>query len=162
MGTPNTATSISRWFFCTAIVFSTLALSGCAPSNLENCLADAAKAPTESGVALAANSCHQKFSPELKKEPKVPFFTSENKTRNLCYVYWDGVRWKEGKTKGDDFRRYRRAKYGVELVEISIPRAMTDSLGLTKSVSGEAENSQQLYKFLDKYWHQIETLCDIS
>jgi len=85
---------------------------------------------------------------------------STNKVRDLCYVYWDGIRWKEGKTEGDDFRRYSRAKYGVELVEISIPQVMTDSLGLTRSESGEAEDSQELKKFLDKYWYQIESLCD--
>lgn len=91
-----------------------------------------------------------------------PVSTSPSKLQDLCYVYWDGIRWKEGKTKADDFLRYRRTNYGIELVELSIPRAMTNSLGLTRSGSGEEENSQKLKEFLDKYWYQIDALCDFS
>ena len=161
MGTPYTATSISRRFFRATIVVSTLTLTGCAPSNLENCLADAAKAPTESGVDLAANSCHQKFPRELKKEAKTPLSTSENKTRELCYVYWDGAGWKSGETEGDMFKRLAVNKYGVKLIEMAIPSTMVEELQMTAGDLFDNSNPK-VTQWRDRYWYQIETLCDLN
>lgn len=161
MDTPNTVTSISRSFFCAAIVVSTLMLTGCAPSNLESCLADAAKAPTESGVALAANSCHQRFPAELKKEPKASLSASENKIRELCYVYWDGAGWKRGETEGDVFKRFAVGRYGVGLVEMAIPSKMVEELKVTGSNLFDNSNTE-VTQWRDRYWYQIEALCDLN
>ena len=160
MGTCVTVVSSSRWVFWTAIAASALSLTGCAPSNREDCLADAAKAPTESGVSLAADSCVRQFPSELRTSPQAPPIASENKTRELCYVYWDGGRWKKGKSEGDLFKRFMASRYGVELIEISIPLKMVDDLKINESNLFDEKNTKAA-EWRGRYWYQVEALCDL-
>jgi hypothetical protein len=136
---------------------------GCSPRNLEDCLAEASKAPTEQGVSVAVGACHLKFneasSPipiEAVKEEKVV-----TTTREMCYVYWDGVRWQKGKTKGKEFRRFSRDFYGVDVVELSIPSKMAEGYNISNKVGEKIEHPAFKY-FLDQYWYQVESLCNFK
>jgi hypothetical protein len=137
-------------------------LSACTPRNLEECLSEASRAPTEQGVNLAAGACYSKFSKPSKAPPTEPP-AKENvitKTRELCYVYWDGTKWEKGKTQGDDFRRFSRDYYGVDVVELGIPSKMADSFNISSKV-GDTVSNGSFIQFLNSKWHQVESLCGI-
>lgn len=97
-------------------------------------------------------------SGKSKTETIISSFKEED---HLCYVYWDGVRWKLGKTEGDDFTRLRRSRYGVEVVEMAIPRSMASEYKL-QSRTAVLGNNPIYSDFIDKYWYQVEGLCGFT
>jgi hypothetical protein len=140
---------------------ATLMLGGCGSQTVEECLADAAKAPTEQGVRVAATACYERRNREKKEASKTMFSASSTKIRDICYVYWDGVKWQPGKTEGDEFKRFSRDRYGVELVEIAIPAKMNDTFNIAEKV-GEKVKNDDFEQFIDRYWYQVEALCDFQ
>jgi hypothetical protein len=46
-----------------ALLLTALLLAGCGPRNIQDCLADASKLPTNMGVQLAIGQCRLKFPP---------------------------------------------------------------------------------------------------
>jgi hypothetical protein len=143
------------------VTLATMMLVGCGSQTLEECLADAAKSPTEQGVNVAATACYQKHHREEKAISKSAYSASGSKVRDMCYVYWDGVKWQSGKTEGAAFKRFSRARYGVELVEVAIPAKMSDTFHIAEKV-GEKVKNDEFDQFINQYWYQVEALCDFK
>jgi hypothetical protein len=141
-----------------ALALIAIMLHGCGSQTVEECLADAAKAPTEQGVNVAATACYQKHHREEKATSKSAYSASGTKIRDMCYVYWDGVKWQSGRTEGDAFKRFSRDRYGVELVEIAIPTKMSDTFHIAEKV-GEKVKNDEFDQFINQYWYQVEALC---
>lgn len=83
---------------------------------------------------------------------------SLDEVRQLCYVYWDGVRWRLGKTEGDKFIRFSREFYGVEMVHLSVPVQVAKELNAIAK-PGESVSDFKFKNFMDTNWYQVETLC---
>jgi hypothetical protein len=142
------------------ITLALMGLHGCSPKNLEECLSDASKAPTERGVTLAASACHQKFSSAADSENVKSPTVESVKVREVCHVFWDGARWKKGEG-GNGFTTYSREYYGVEVVHFSIPNAMKESFGSSAKM-GERDQNSNLREFVARYWYQVDKLCDLQ
>jgi len=135
---------------------------GCTSRNLEECLTEASRAPTEQGVNVAASACYSKYG-ESKKAEKAQANAKEiivTKTREMCYVYWDGARWQKGKTQGQDFAKFSREYYGIDLVELAIPKRMSDRFNIKEDIGNNISN-KSFQEFLDRHWYQVESLCEI-
>jgi hypothetical protein len=130
----------------------------------EECIDDVAKnAKTESGVAVGVANCRADASKAISEESKIlndgkRVVRSIDEVASKCYVFWDGRRWQLGKTEGPNFGRFSREKYGVELVELAIPRQMINELKVNTEV-GDTVTSNQFNEFLNLYWNQVESLC---
>jgi hypothetical protein len=152
---------MSKFWIFGGLAFILATTTGCSPRNLEDCLADASKAPTEQGVNVAASGCYRKFGTDNNKRNDGALLGGERKVRDVCHVYWDGVRWQKGRTEGDDFSRYSRSQYGVAVVHFSIPKEVERSFGISKKI-GEETSDPEFIKFLNKYWYQVESICDLK
>jgi hypothetical protein len=152
---------MSKFWICGGLAFILATTYGCSPRNLEDCLADASKAPTEQGVALAASSCHKKFGFNQQNKRNEASSNSPKKVREVCHVYWDGVRWQKGKTEGGDFAKFSKEFYGVDVVNFALPRKMAESFDNRTKIGEEISNPEFL-NFLSRYWHQIEEICDLK
>ncbi len=147
------------------ILLSSLVLTmllACTPRSLEECLSEASRAPTEQGVNIAAGACHSKFP----QPSKAPLSESSGKdtvitnTREKCYVYWDGAKWERGKTQGDNYRRFMRDYYGVDMVELGIPTKTVEIFNVSEMVGDKVSNASFI-EFLNRNWHQVESLCGL-
>lgn len=103
------------------------------------------------------NTSSQVSKPTIPDKP----IKSVDEVKNLCYVYWDGIRWQMGKTEGDNFARYSRDRYGVVLVEFAIPKQMANEFNVSNKV-GEKINNRRFDEFINTYWYQVETLCKFN
>jgi hypothetical protein len=103
------------------------------------------------------NTSNQVSKPTIPEKP----IKSIDEVKNLCYVYWDGIRWQLGKTEGDNFARYSRDRYGVVLVELAIPKQMANEFNVSNKVDEKIKN-RRFDEFLNTYWHQVETLCKFN
>lgn len=103
------------------------------------------------------NTSSQVSKPTVPEKP----IKSIDEVKNLCYVYWDGIRWQLGKTEGDSFARYSRDRYGVVLVELAIPKQMANEFNVSNKV-GEKIKNRRFDEFINTYWYQVETLCKFN
>lgn len=55
--------------------------------------------------------------------------TTRSFDNDLCYVIWDGKTFVEGKTIGNDFDRFSVERYGIRVLEVSIPKKMSAYFG---------------------------------
>ena len=84
-----------------------------------------------------------------------------DEVKNLCYVYWDGIKWQLGKTEGDKFVRFSRDFYGVEVLEFALPKQMVNELKISTKV-GETVDNRRFEEFFNKYWYQVTSLCNFN
>ena len=57
-------------------------ITGCGPKNREDCMLEAAKAPTKEGVAIALNACESKFDKPIPPNKVDQILNNSEK----CYV----------------------------------------------------------------------------
>lgn len=114
---------------------------------------------TSSKVA-SSNSVGSTSQTQKAPVPDRPI-KSIDEVKNLCYVYWDGVRWNLGKTEGENFARFSRDRYGVVLVEVAIPRQMANEFNVSNKVGQKIEN-RRFEEFINTYWYQVESLCKFN
>jgi len=110
-----------------------------------------------SAPSTPVNTSSQASKPTVPEKP----IKSIDEVKNLCYVYWDGIRWQLGKTEGDNFARYSRDRYGVVLVELAIPKQMANEFNVSNKV-GEKINNRRFDEFINTYWYQVEALCKFN
>lgn len=106
---------------------------------------------------VKSQSNEKNSSQESSLENSKPI-KSLDEVRQLCYVYWDGVRWKLGKTEGDKFIRFSREFYGVEMVHLSVPVQVAKELNAIAK-PGESVSDFKFKNFMDTNWYQVEALC---
>lgn len=77
---------------------------------------------------------------------------------DICYVYWDGVKFQLGKTEGDKFSRYVKQFYGVDRLEFALPKDTVNFIIPKGKVGDDVTDSAD--KFLNLHWTKIEQLCN--
>jgi hypothetical protein len=88
-------------------------------------------------------------------QPKTQSSSKSNGLINVCYVYWDGSRFKLGETSANS--GYKVIKNGNDL-SIALPKSFANSLKVNLGV-GENVNSKKFLDFMGSHWGQIENLC---
>lgn len=87
---------------------------------------------------------------------------SIEEVNSLCYVFWDGRRWQNGKTEGGKFQRLVIGRYGVEVIEAALPIEMAKEFG----INGKSPNEIDIEKgafgaFMKENWYQLDLLCKL-
>jgi hypothetical protein len=88
-------------------------------------------------------------------QPNTQGSSKSNRLLNICYVYWDGSRFKLGETSANS--GYTVIKNGNDL-SIALPKSLVSSLKVNLGV-GEKVNSKTFLDFMGRHWGQIENLC---
>jgi hypothetical protein len=124
------------------------------PSNYNECVLEVSKtAKTDAAVGIGISACSDKFD----KKDKTVRSSAPNKTQ-ICYVYWDGFKLIKGKTKGDYYIRYSMPYYGVEVVELALPKPMTVEFGISnlkKDVKFDWRDYPKFKSFLESNFFPI-------
>ena len=139
--------SAKNSLFAMLAVSGIITLQGCSTQSDEdirdNCLTEAAKAPTEEGVRTADGACWSRYVTAIGKKTSQPkqvasqSGVSTAKIKEICHLYWDGAEWKLGKTNKKEFGQLEWSYYGVPVMNMGIPKAMVQQFRISsKVVSG--------------------------
>ncbi len=110
--------------------------------------------PESSDVPLSAQTPTQANNSKTIK--------SIEEVNSLCYVFWDGRRWQNGKTEGGKFQRLVIGRYGVEVIEAALPIEMAKEFGINGKNPNEIDiEKNALGAFMKENWYQLELLCKL-
>lgn len=153
--------------FCRVALFvaigasAALSLTACSPSNREECIAEAAKAPTAEGVNVGTMACYEKFPDVIDKVSPLESNKNVSGTREICHVYWDGAKWRIGKGTKENFIRLGWSVYGVDLALLYIPNIMAKDFDISNKETDFYSDNKRFRNFFDENYYQIKILCNI-
>lgn len=117
----------------TALIAITLLSSACGASSPEQdydqCVQQAAQAPTATGVEAATQNCVERYGREaaaLKKEVQL------NSADVSHYIYWDGWEFQQGKLPENfqkkNYQTHVIARFDVPVCKVSLPNEMAKDI----------------------------------
>jgi hypothetical protein len=129
------------------------------PSNYDECALDVSKtAKTDMAVRVGLEACRSKFKQKVKQ-------TSTITKTEKCYVYWDGFKLVKGRTKGENYSRYSMPYYGVDVVELALPKTMDVEMGINNLKKDTTFDWKQFPKFKlfleENFFPTINGLCNL-
>lgn len=104
----------------------------------------------------------QEYIKQSNQRPYVPPKTqSKNypaaKASEMCYIFWDGLKFQIGKTESDRYDRFIRQFYGVDRLEFAIPKDTTKMIYSNKKRTDT--DLSAIEKFLVLHWSRISSIC---
>ena len=79
------------------------------------------------------------------------------KQNEICYVFYDGIKFQLGKTESEMYKRFIRQFHGIDKLEIAIPKDTEKNINSKKDIT--KTNLRAIDDFVVMHWARITSLC---
>jgi hypothetical protein len=133
------------------------------PKNYDECILENMRGVTSDiGARLVEKSCREKFKEKPDDNSQSISLNKNPKLSERCDVYWNGRGFLKGNVSSNsDFTMMAVSRYGVDIINLGIPKAMYKELELGKH-ENMFDSSYAGGRFFSKNFQKIVDLCGIQ